>query len=688
MEPEDLDPVQAAEENIVLANDAGIDPSTVGKIQDLSEATSIDPSTLRSQTPSYLSSLEGKKTRTDVLRRRADLATWAAENPVAAQVAQNDMAKMEQIANLMPYWQQQAAQFHKTTTAEGVSASLKAIARAPGTALGSLGRSAYGLIQAGADYYGLDAVSEYAQDKASISANLNAYLNAAVAGTSLEEAERHQAQITARDLLHVTKLGLDLSPETILSTIYAMAPVFVGSAIGGVAGGVFAAGLQQAGSTYADAKDRGDPANKALLVATTSGLITALVTRLMPGVAGSFARTLAAAPSKSVAVKALFTQTLGKVAAEEFGEEALDQIGQTLLMELSDSTSTKGFSEILQKALAEGLNAGVIGGLTGATIGVGEARHHARQQAATNFHDQNVQLAKAIDASETAKQSKSIIRGFLQSNGMRDSKSHLTEEDAAPLLRTADAEGRIALAEAGLTEASLEAIKGTGSTIALDTARVHTLAPGLRDIIIENGRQTPHAPNKVELDQEAEQPQAPADDQKTFTAELRKQENRIVKELTQASGIDDATARAQFSTLAAFARSLFAADPLAARSPIDFLRKVRFNKGSLSQQGIRQIMVDMAGPEGKTALAGLTFKALGQASARYDALTGQLEIDDTVASDTIQVAEVLKHVEGSKLDLKGRTVTGPDGSQVDAAEAVGTLRRKVESARRLAGCLG
>ncbi len=688
------DPVDQALEIPEYGVSADRNPDSEGALIDLSKQARVDREALRSQAKPFLDALQSRPTRQAALERDRDLAQWMVDHPDTALLSQDDMPQIEAIKQHMPFWATLGGGARLPTIGQKFDATLEDTASFLTAGLGGISRSAYGLLQMGADAVGADSLANYAADKAEIGANLNAHLETVITDHNLDEAiqrQRQQAQWSSLSNL----LGTDISAKDIGAAFVSMLPALAAAPFG-IAGAAVAAAGQTTGGAYADLRERGESGGKAGAIALAEGFITGTLTKFIPGAERTLVNLLRSSTTPTATARALFAKALGRTAAGEFTEEGLDQFAQTLINDSTDTKNPKDWNFVLRHAVREGLKAGLIGGLVGGTVGFGGARQEAMLERAENFHKQNSELATLITGSKTATRSKVVMEELLQGNGMRGAMIHVTGEEVAPMLKGSSEQVQ-ALAQLGITPETVQRARSSGGTIALTASQVHTAEAGIRDQILEIGRETPHSPNKAEVDQArtdgtkeivtAEQKKI-----KEFSAELKKQEQRLVKEAAAAGGVDEKTVRAEHAPLFAMAKAMFLRNPLAAKSPIEFLKKIRYNKVGLTREEAMQAITDLAGPEGKTALSRVAFKDLGQLSGRFDALTGQLDVNEKALPDTVALAELVSTAKKSTIDLTGKTVSIPDatGSRatVDAEAAVSTLRQRANDARRLTDCLG
>ena len=686
-----VDPVVETEKDIDLGLAAGLVPEEEGRLLDLAKSTGKPLDLLRGQPKPILSALEGLPTRQAALAKDAELATWMRDNPRYAAMSHDDVTALAEIKALLPYWRDAAAQHHRATFGERIAATAQDGLRAPVVGIGQLSRGIYGLTRMGADWMGAEGVANWAADNADIGANLMAHIDSAATGASLDAARRAQEEVTRWNYLKVAIGDTTISAGDIGAGLVSLAPALLGGAFG-IAGAAVAAGLQGAGGAYADTRERGDSVEKATGISMVSGIITGALTRFMPNAEHTIVGMLRQSVNPKATMRAIFARSLGKQAAGEMAEEAIDQFAQTILMAGTDTKNPKTWGEILSSATQEAVKAGLIGGAIGGLVGAGQAKQTAQVQRAVGFADQHAALAAAIDKSKTATRSKSMMQEFLQAHGMRDAAVHITGEDAAALLKSASAEERLALEGMGILPDSVDKLRSSGGSLQLTATQVHTADPAVRDKILEIAREEPSAPNRVEADElkpAVEQQDEERKASEKFAADLRKQEDRLVAEVVKAGGVDAKAARESLALLFQGARTAFLRNPGAAQSPAEFLKRVRLNKrGGMSLEEARQAITDMAGEDGKTALSQVSFKDLGQLSGRFDALTGQLELNPQKLPDTVALADVVTTAKKSALKLEGRTVRVPgQEGPVDAEPVVATLRKRVEAARRLLDCL-
>ena len=659
---------------------------------DLSAKTGIDSTTLRMQSLPRLNSLANLPTRTDVLNRQGDIAQWFVDHPMHAAIAQDDAANLERIKQNMPNWTRQDWAYHHDTVGERVAASAKSIARFPISGIGQIGRMFYGAEKALADLVGDEDRSQLFTEKAEISGNLVAHIQEAITGVDFDTAERDQANITRLNYIKAKIGSTEISAEDIGAGLTSILPSLAAGPLGW--GSVLAtAGLQSATGAYADLTDRGDSGGKAATIALAEGLITAALTHYIPGAEGAVKRMLAASAAKTATARALMAKALGTTAASEFTEEGLDQFAQTMLNESTDTKNPKTFSAILGHAVSEGLKAGLIGGFSGAVVGYGEARHVYNVQSALKFHEDNMALAGAVDQSLMGQRSKESLKDFLSSQGMnQNSKVYLSGDDAKALLG-GGAEQLRALADMGVTPKAVEDARARGGSLAVRASDLMSTEAALRGQVLEIARQTPQAMNSVEateakkvMDETKEESDDAKDRKSEFVKAMKKETDRIAKDVADLSGEDQTHARTNLTLLTAFARTSFQNDPLASRHALDIVKSFRVNKGGMNQTDVMQMITDLAGPEGKTAMANVSFTALGDHAARLDVLTGHLQFNKNALPDARTVAELIDASKKETLNLAGLKVN-LGGAEVDAEGAVATMRKRVESARRLGLCL-
>ncbi len=697
---------QAAESVHTAAIDAGVDPDAEGRLLDLSQQTGVDTGTLRHLSEPHLSSLESLPTRQDVLNRQSDISQWLVDNPIHAAVVGDNVASLENIKQSMPGWL--ASIPHRDTLGERVSASVDEAANGVTAIAGQTGEMLYGALQGVGDLLHSDTISNYAADKFEVSKNLATYVRAALSNDRYEPAgmagSYANAEVAGERMrrLNLASLksigGPDIALSDAISLVGSMAPTAAVAALGWPVVLAVAA-AQTATTNYGELRSRGDSAAKAGTIATAEGLITSALTHFIPGVQQSFQRQLLTSAAKTATARAMFAKGMGAVVAGQLTEQGLNQFVQTFLNDASDTKNPKAWNEVFSNAVHEGIKAGILGGISAGFVGFHEQQHAAQVQEALNFHQENTKLAAAID--ESGIPSKTTIQSFMQSKGLRDGTSvHVSADDAHAMLLSVTAADQVhALGDLGITIDSVEQSKTSGGSLEVPAAKLMTADPAIRDRILEVARKTPSSMSSVEATEakkvmDAQDPNAPEQQQtkaNQFAKDFKREQNRIVKQFAAGTGQDEKTIRDQFQPQFERAKVAFLRDPLAAKSPVEALKKIQFNKANMSREEAMQAITDLAGENGKTALSQVSFKDLGQASGRFDVLTGQLEVNDKALPDTIGLAELVQQSKGQKLDLAGKKVDLQDSTgvrhTVDATDAVRTLRERVESARRLAACL-
>ncbi len=720
---QEQDPAVQAERTISIAADTGRSPEAEGKLLELSKQTGVDMATLRLQAQPRLDNLSYKPTRDAVFKRNSDIAEWMVNNPLAASMSADDTTGLENIKKNMAHWVQnrsdqnafaadEAAQnsFGKRALATGGS-----LARSVSTSLvGASGQLLYGGLEFGADLFGAEGVADYAARKFEVSQHLDTHLATAIMGGDFETNQASSDRITQLNYLNLKNVGgPDISAEDFISGLLSTGPVAAAGA--GVKAlsvalkspkmlklvwpSVLAAsGAQTLGSSYGSLRQRGDTVGEAGSVAFEEALVTMALTHFVPGIERSLERQLLGSADRTATTRAAFARAIGPTAAGEFTEEFFDQFNQTFMTESTDKQDPKSIPDILLHSVREGFKAGLIGAASGATIGLGEARHAAHVQDAINFADNNAKLAASLDSSAMASRSPTMAQDFLFHQGMKpDSAIHLTGADAKTLLSGGAEQSRV-LETLGITPEAVEAARTRSGSLAIPAAQVFTTDAALRQQILDLGRKSPSSMNKIEADKAHQEMEAQQADQKVqkdertqFAKDFQKEQKRIIKDFTTLTGEDEKTVRKLHEPLFAMAKNLYLTDPQAARGVVDMLKAWKPNKSGLTQQQIMQQITDLAGPDGKTALARVAFQNIGQASGRLDVLTGQLAVNPAALPDSISVAKLLHEVKVAKLDVAGRTVQVADQTgkmvSVDAEAAVTALRQRVESARRLADCL-
>ncbi len=700
----DLTAAADAENVVHTSVDAEYDLDKEGKLLDLSQQSGVDVSVLRPQTNASLQYLKSLPTRADVLRQHTDIAKWMADNPEHGALAADSVESLEQIKNNMSFHEKlrKLAQedYRRSNPTFGDRAEASAFEASSGfvSGLGAIAQSGFGMARMAADVAGADNAAQWAGDKARVWGDITATATASLTNGNFDDADRALAAARQLTYLKGSLLGSEISAGDVGGVLASTIPALVAGPFGWGAL-VTTAGAQTAGGAYQDLRERGESVGKAGTIALLEGTITGALTHFIPGLEGSIHRSLTASTSRTMAARSIFSLALGKTMASEMTEEGLDQFAQTILNEATDTKNPREWPDILNHAVREGIKAGLLGAISGGVFGVGEARHAAHVQTAANFREDMGKLAAALDKAPLAQRSKVAAESFLFAQGMKaDSVLHMTAEDMKPLMSGSPEQMR-SLAALGITPEAVEKARSYGGSLQVQTSKVMTAEPGLREQLLDIGRQTASSLNSVEakeeqktLDEHKAEAKQKADESSKFIREVHAEEAKTVKSFAAAAGVDEQVMRKLHAPLFSSARTLSLTDPEAARSVLDMLKRWRVAKTGQTRDEIAQQIVDLAGPEGKTAMSQIHFSDLGQLSGRLDTLTGQFDLNAAKLPDAVSVGQLIKAAKGKgKLDLAGRTVhvQGEDGqlTQMDAESAVGTLRQRVEAARRLLACI-
>lgn len=681
--------VQAADDAVRQGLSLGVKPDEEGRLLDLSRRSGMPVETIRGAPSTDVSDLLERDTRVRVLDKNERVARWMAENPNYASISHDDTDALDRITASADAW-------HRSFTAgatvgEKVKASLLEIPRGFSAGIGAIGQAGTGLLQMGAEAVGAEGVAADAAFRAKVLGDMNASLDQIFTGSSSQQAAEAQAKLNRDSYLATTILGRRVGLAEISSAVTSLAPGGLASVLTRGAAWAFAAagGLQSAGGTYADLRADGVSGGEAGAKAVLSGAITAALTRYLgPNADKALGRILTAAKDPRATTRAILSQSVGKTAAGEATEEGIDQFLQSFLV--------KGGS--LQDALADGIQAGLIGGLVGGGVGIGEARQAAivaKATQASDFAQATQGLISQIDAAKTNERSKTVMQSFLQSASPEMAKANVFVDGESLMPIIQDIRAAQALEAAGITKTQIQQAAAAGSTVEIPMAKLVTDLPAsVRDQILPFVRQSPGAMNVDEADKVKTEGDGPSEEASSKKAArvIKAEESRILKEFKAAAKIDDETARTSLLPLFRGARSLFMNNPGA--DPTSLLKKISFKAGDVGAAQetlakIRQQIVDGAGPQGKTALSRISFATLPNgAAARVDVLTGLTTVNPQAAQAVGAIDGVLAQIRAVPgLDLQGKKVKTGQGSEVDAEQAVATLRERASKAQRLMDCL-
>lgn len=682
--------VQAADDAVRQGLSLGVKPDEEGRLLDLSRRSGMPVETIRGAPATDVSDLIERDTRVRVLDKNERVARWMAENPNYASISHDDTDALDRITASADAWHQSFTA--GATVGEKVKATLLSVPRGIlGNGIGGLSNAVYGLAQAGAEGVGADGAAGYFQERAEIGRNLNTYIQSAATGVPFEQAQKAQEKLSRDNVAQVSILGRRVGLEEVSGALVSLAPgIAAGALTGGGAWAFAAAGaLQSTGGTYADLRAEGVSGGEAGAKSVLAGVITGALTRYLgPNADKALGRILTAAKDPRATTRAILSQSVGKTAAGEATEEGLDQFLQSFLI--------KGMG--LQESLADGVQAGLIGGIVGGGVGIGEARQAAivaKATQASDFAQATQGLISQIDAAKTNERSKTVMQSFLQSASPEMAKADVFVDGESLMPIIQDIRAAQALEAAGITKTQIQQAAAAGSTVEISMAKLVTDLPAaVRDQILPFVRQSPGAMNVDEADKVKTEGDGPSEEAspKKAARVIKAEESRILKEFKAAAKIDDETARTSLLPLFRGARSLFMNNPGA--DPTSLLKKVSFKAGDVGAAQetlakIRQQIVDGAGPQGKTALSRISFAALPNgAAARVDVLTGLTTVNPQAAQAVGAIDGVLAQIRAVPgLDLQGKKVKTEQGSEVDAEQAVATLRERASKAQRLMDCL-
>jgi len=603
----DTSPEHDAIDNAQTAAASSLNPEQEGRLIDQSAELGKPVEILRNQ--SELEYQRAKlQSKQNYLTNKRKAADWMAENPNNALLSIDDVDGLESLAR--------SAQFINREKLYGPEESFGFWERSLATladigdkgigGIGSLSESFYGLLQFGAEVIGAEGLAEYAADKAQIGSTLAVTLSANLDGAKPEDFSRAEY---IQDQMNKARFDvMGISVGDVVGAGVSLAPTLVGGwALRGLseanklrAFGIIA-GLQGAGSQFASERREGADFTEAATQATASGLITGLLTRVIPGgpenALDDLAKRLAVAHSPKEMLRYNLIKATGVQFVSEAFEEGLDEMLQALLVDGSS----------WEEAIDRGLKAGVIGGILGGAFGaVGELAAKRQQESliALGFKDGLTQVAEDLDRSKTAQRSVEAATQFLQNHGGLNKTAYIDALAAKQIASTP--EGKQQLERAGITENTISNAIKEDTTIPVDTARMMAATKGeVRQQFIEQVRNTPGAKNAVEAQLEddkqiealvAKYDQDARDREKDL---FREEVSRLVVEVAESLGakinekdgkrtVDsksaeyESRARDQVELLVKPAVAWYNRHPGAFRTPLEFLKSVSFERGKFA----------------------------------------------------------------------------------------------------------
>ena len=606
------DPAADAMHSAQTAAASDLDPASEGKLRDRSVELGQRVELLRGQSElNYQRQKLAKKQA--ILEDKTAVAEWMAKNPHNPLLSMDDIEQLGRVYEAAQFISHQQAfppehfSFEQQVGATALDVGDKVVG-----AVGSLSESFYGLLRYGTEKLGAEDVGlpftdltlgEFAADRADIGANMSTTLAANLAGGKPEDFE--DAEYVQRRMNAARFDVMGISIGDILGAGVSLSPTLLGGwALQGFshanklrAFGLIA-GTQGFGNTFASQRAAGADFDKAEDLATASGLITGLLTRVIPGgpenALDDMAKRLAVANNPKEMLRANLIRATGVQFVSEALEEGLDETLQAILI---DGTTW-------EEAIDRGLKAGIIGGILGGTLGAaGElaAKRAQESRIALGFRDGLAAVAAELDQSTTAQRSVEAAAEFLQDHGGLNKTAYLDGLAAREIAKTK--EGREQLEKAGISETAINTAIKNGTTLPVDTARVLAATSGtVRQNVIDNIRNAPGAQNAVEaeLSDDAEiTALLAAQDLEARNAEVRAfktEVDRLTVEVAESLGakinekdgkrsIDKNSAdyadraQAQVELLVRSAVAQYNRHPGAFKSPTEFLRSVSFQRG-------------------------------------------------------------------------------------------------------------
>jgi hypothetical protein len=690
----------------------GVNPVTEGRLIEASAKTGLPREVLREHTDYQVADIMQADARVRAYRRDLDLAAWVAANPGYADISRDDELNLFRVKNATDEWLERVA--YSPTTGAKWARPVREVGRGIAGGVVGLGRAGLGVLA-----FGADTVQESINANANVLGGFGSFGTLDLIGADVfgemgtffrdmsehADVDRIKAAIQDRSLGDVQKEAaalrrstvsvLGVSPGDVAGGFTSLAPTLVaGAASGGAMWAVLgAAGLQSAGGMYADLREDDASYGSAAAKAALAGSITAALTKVFPTAEQALAGMMRSAPNKVAAARTAFAKVLGKRAAGEMGEEALDEFAQSLIR-----------GDSLAEAMDAAVKAGLIGGIIGGTVGIGEARmahREARVEGALSFHQSVDGLVQALDSSKTMERSPEVMKAYLQT--IRPEIKNAPAVFAAEDLQLIMNDPKVAedLTKAGITAEAVAAAAAGGGVIRTTQDRVLIDLPAetrekVRPLMRESadGMSLPEA--ELAKEELAAGKDAGVDEATKKTLKLiTKERARLVKELQTAHGMamtrEDAKKVVDVAVKNAF--TLATRNGGAAEGALASLQKIVFtNKENLTPAEVRHRITRLAGKDGKTALHGIRLaQNLGAVAGRVDLLTGQITINPDALVDQRQVDALLARARSKALNLEGRSVkvqTEAGDAEVDAGAVVGTIRERTEKMNRLRECLG
>ena len=585
-----------AEQNVQTALGSQVDARHAGRARDLSRRTGLPTETLLEAPSATLEDLDRRGARRKALERNAHVAQWLADNPNNALLSHDDVAGLTALS-LSAGRMQAASRTPDMSATWGTTLWQLPMAGIKG--FGTLGGAMYGLAAwgtdtaarasralLGGDAQGLEDLSRRFQHLAEMGFQAPEIITEAAGGRDfMQRYDKNRWRLVSGEF---AGLQLDIGFDDVAGAVASLIPTTAASAVSGgsMAAVVTAAALQSAGSTYASRRMQGDEYEAASGKAILAGVITGTLVGTL-GVAerniarlagaGRAARAGVQQPllteaSRIAGVKATLTQVLGG-AGREFTEEFLDEFLQAVLIE--------GAS--VQQALEQGLTGGIIGGILGGVTSVSPglyARRALRNQRAADWHQAQVEVGMAMDNSLTAQRSSEAAIDFLQqvNPDFRDSRAYIRPEDLDSLLSTRP-QAEQALEAFGVSRSDIATALESGTSIEMKLADIHRLPRAVRDAVLEAARETPGAPNSIEVasaDASAEGVVSSEElaIRKRIERQLTSEKNRLTKQLADSMKVDEKMARDLMAPTFEVARNLYARFPEAFADPADLLRRI------------------------------------------------------------------------------------------------------------------
>ena len=530
----------------------------------------------------------------------ADMYEWLKDDANKALISYDDYENMRILKNatrkLTQFSGEQISTWGKTV---GLTESV-------GTGIingvGGLYAAAYGIVQAGADFTGLDTLSEFAQHGGDIGRNAFTTFRANLHGGGTPESfdkaiEHYQNMSKAYPSFDVgvpfTDIKATITTEDIASGGTSLVPTLV---VGVLTGGMSTAaqmsylaataGLQSFGTTFGQKRAEGDTPLEAGKKASIAGAITAALTRFMPqgtekGLV-DISRSLRGIKNPSRVLRTELAKNVGIGILSEFTEEGLDEFAQAIFVD--------GVS--IDEALDRGFKGGVIGGILGGGVTMASQITNlrlAQNDRAQNFRDELQLVADELDKTKTKERSQELVAKFMQSAGNLQKDVYIEPDALADI--AASPESQTQLDKIGLTKDVIKKAEAEGMPVTIDLARLQANTNGdTRNELFNHVRETPDSPSEAEAsatDKGAIMRQAKKIEseaklvQKDFNTEL----TRLTKEISHAQKIPEAEAAHIALQIGQGAIQMFQRnDGDVKLPPSDMMKRISFQRGKVADE--------------------------------------------------------------------------------------------------------